>query len=158
MRDFHFPGRSPVLSTRGMAATSMPGSTLAALDVLRAGGNALDAAIAAVAVQCVIEPASTGIGGDCFCIYVPAKTGQVHALNGSGRAPSAATIDWYEARQMRAIENTAPHAVTVPGATRTAISGCSGGWTTSCWSPDTTSRPWRSNPPWWIIRRWPNPR
>ena len=112
MRDFHFPGRSPVLATRGMAATSMPGSTLAALDVLRAGGNALDAAIAAVAVQCVIEPASTGIGGDCFCLYAPAGEKKVYALNGSGRAPAAATIDWFEQRQITTLDNASALSVT----------------------------------------------
>jgi gamma-glutamyltranspeptidase/glutathione hydrolase len=116
MRDFHSPGRGPAYAAHGMAATSMPAATLTALDVLRDGGNALDAAIAACAVLSVIEPQSTGIGGDCFCLYAPAGTGQVIALNGSGRAPEAATIDWFESQGIAAFENTSAHAVTVPGA------------------------------------------
>ncbi len=114
-RDLHFPGRSPALASNGMAATSMPEATLAALDVLRGGGNAVDAAVAAAAVLAVIEPQSTGIGGDLFCLYTPAATGKVVALNASGRAPAAADIGWYEAQGITTPDPESAHSVTVPG-------------------------------------------
>ncbi|MDD2877461.1 MAG: gamma-glutamyltransferase family protein [Acidiphilium sp.] len=116
MRDFHLPGRSTVYASRAMAATSMPAATLAAIEALRAGGNALDAAITAAATLAVIEPQSTGIGGDCFCLYKKAGSPEVIALNGSGRAPAAATLDNYESRGIISLDPTSPHGVTIPGA------------------------------------------
>src|SRR5438045_3239475 len=115
MRDFNIPGRSAAVAANGMVATSAPMATLAGLDVLRSGGNAMDAAIAAVAMQCVVEPASTGIGGDCFVLY--SKKGALPvALNGSGRAPGKATVEWYAERQINQIATQTAHAVTVPSA------------------------------------------
>ncbi len=114
-RDFFKPGRSVAISDRGMAATSHPQATLAAVDILRAGGNAVDAAVAAVALQSVIDPHMTGIGGDCFALYTPAG-GKPIALNGSGRAPRAAALDYFLERGITTIADDSPHAVTVPGA------------------------------------------
>ena len=115
MRDFNVPGRSAAMAANGMAATSHPLATLTALDILRAGGNAVDAAIAAVAMQCVVEPESTGIGGDCFVLY--SKNGAPPiALSGAGRAPARAHVEWYAERQIREIGVQTPHAATVPGA------------------------------------------
>jgi len=115
MRDFQLPGRSCMYSLHGMAGTSHPASTLAAIDMLKSGGNAIDAAVTAAAVQAVVEPHSTGIGGDCFVLYAPEGGTDIVALNGSGHAPAAATAEWYDKRGIRAIEITGPHAVSVPG-------------------------------------------
>src|SRR3954464_5099597 len=115
-RDFHLPGRSPVYAREGMAATSHPLASMAAIDTLKAGGSAADAAVAAVAVLCVVEPAMTGIGGDCFCLVAKPDV-PVWGYNGSGRAGAAVTSEKLQAQGMgRKIPATSPHAVTVPGA------------------------------------------
>ncbi|MER8912051.1 gamma-glutamyltransferase [Mesorhizobium sp. M0854] len=110
-RDFQRPGRSPVIAANGMAATSHPLATLAAIDILRHGGTA---AVAAVATLCVVEPAMTGIGGDCYTLV--SKRGKpVWGYNGSGRSGSKAFDQALRDKGMREIGNSI-HAVTVPGA------------------------------------------
>ncbi len=116
MRNLEMPGRSPVHSLNGVAATSHPLATQTAIAVLRDGGNAMDAAVAACAVQCVVEPQSTGIGGDCFVLYAPGGGDGIIGYNGSGRAPQAATQAWFAEKGITEIDQNSPHAVTIPGA------------------------------------------
>jgi gamma-glutamyltranspeptidase/glutathione hydrolase len=114
-RDFMRPGRSIAVGDRGVVATSHPRASVAAVEILRSGGNAVDAAIAAIALQGVIDPHMTGIGGDCFAIYAPAG-GEPIAINGSGRAPARAELGWFKAQGITAISDDSALAVTVPGA------------------------------------------
>src|SRR5712691_10727497 len=116
MRNFHLPGRSTVHAQNAMVATSHPLAALTAIEVMRAGGTAADAAVAAAALLGVIEPQSTGIGGDAFALYAPGGTDRIMAYNGSGKAPMRASADWYLDRAISAIPLTGPHSVTVPGA------------------------------------------
>ena len=113
MRDFQRPGRSLAFGTRAMAATSHPNATLAALDALKAGGNAVDAAVTAAAVLAVCEPQSTGIGGDCFVLmHVPGQG--LKGFNGSGRSPRG--LDAGAIIAAGALDHFSTHTVTIPGA------------------------------------------
>jgi gamma-glutamyltranspeptidase/glutathione hydrolase len=109
--------RSPVYSTRGIVAASQPLAVAAGLEALSQGGNAADAAVATAAALNVTEPTSTGLGGDCFALYFDAQTGQVSALNGSGRAPALLTL---ERLRLEGFDLELPpyhaHTITVPGA------------------------------------------
>ena len=109
--------RSPVFATRGLVGASQPLAVAAGLEILAQGGNAADAAVATAAALNVTEPASTGLGGDCFALFYSAETGQVSALNGSGRAPAALTLE--RARQAvidGQLPPNHPYTITVPGA------------------------------------------
>ena len=114
--------RSAVLARHGMAATSQPLATAAAVEILRKGGNAVDAAIAANAVLGVVEPMSCGMGGDLFAIVWDAKSRKLYGLNASGRAPYAANREFFASKQMTQIPTSGPLSWSVPG--------CVDGWAT----------------------------
>ena len=116
MRDFHFPGRSPVLATNGMCATSHPLAARCAVDILARGGNAMDAAIAGAVLLGICEPQMTGIGGDCFVLHSPAGSDAVYAFNGSGRAPAGLDAATLRERGEASVPLRSPDAVTIPTA------------------------------------------
>ncbi len=115
-----FATRSEVIATHGMACTSQPLATQVALDILKSGGNAVDAAIAANAVLGLVEPTGNGIGGDLFAIVWDADSGQLYGLNASGRSPQSLTLDYFKENGYEKIPAMGPLPVSVPG--------CVDGW------------------------------
>ena len=107
--------RSPVLSRRGMVATSQPLAAMAGLQMLMKGGNAVDAAVSAAATLNVVEPGSTGVGGDLFALVWNAKEHRIRALNASGRAAGAASLEELQNKGFSYIPSDSAYAVTVPG-------------------------------------------
>jgi len=115
-----FATRSEVIAQNGMAATSHPLSTQVALDILKQGGNAIDAAIAANAVLGLVEPVSNGVGGDLFAIIWDAKTKKLYGLNASGYSPKNLTLEYFKEKNITKVPSHGPLSVTVPG--------CVAGW------------------------------
>ena len=116
MRDFQKQGRSAVFATNGMCATSHPLAAKVAVQMLEAGGNAVDAAIAGAVLLGICEPQMTGIGGDCFVLLTPPGEDRVVALNGSGRAPAGLDANLLRDKGMTTVPLGGPEAVTIPGA------------------------------------------
>lgn len=116
MRDFHKPQRSSVWAQNGMCATSHPLAAQVAVEIMKQGGNAMDAAIAGAVLLGICEPQMTGIGGDCFVLFNRAGEHTVNALNGSGRAPQAANAKALRAKGLSSVPLTSADAVTLPGA------------------------------------------
>ena len=113
---YNFATRSEVIAQNGIAATSHPLATQVALDILKKGGTAIDAAIAANATLGLMEPTGSGIGGDLFAIVWDAKTKQLYGLNASGRSPKALTLAYFKQKGMKKIPSHGPLPVSVPGA------------------------------------------
>ncbi len=116
MRDLHLPGRSEVLATEGMCATSHPLAAKVALDILASGGNAMDAAISGAVLLGICEPQMTGLGGDCFVLFNRAGEDTVRAINGSGLAPAATDPQKLRDANLSSVPLNTPDAVTIPGA------------------------------------------
>ncbi len=109
--------RAPVYGSRGMVASSQPLASEAGMRILQQGGNAADAAVATAAALNVTEPCSTGIGGDCFCLYFDNKTKIVSGINGSGRAPADINIEKLAGLNItNELPSLSVHTITVPGA------------------------------------------
>ncbi len=111
-----FTTRSEVLAQNGMVATAQPLATQVALDILKKGGSAMDAAIAANAMLGLVEPNACGIGGDVFAIIWDAKTKKLYGFNGSGRAPELITMDIFKEKGLNTVPLLGPLPVSVPGA------------------------------------------
>ena len=111
-----FQTRSPVIAEHGMVCTSHPLASQIGLDILKQGGNAIDAAIAANAALGLMEPTGCGVGGDLFAIVWDAKTQKLYGLNGSGRSPKSMTLDTLKAMGLEKIPAYGPLPVSVPGA------------------------------------------
>ncbi len=111
-----FASRSEVIARNGMAATSQPLATQVALDILKAGGSAVDAAIAANAALGLMEPGSNGVGGDLFAMIWDATRSELVGLNSSGRAPALMTRDYFEAVELPRVPEQGELSVSVPGA------------------------------------------
>ena len=109
-------GRSVVRAQNGMVASSQPLASLAGLEVLKRGGNAVDAAIAMAAVLNVTEPMMTGIGGDMFALVYWSKTKELKGLNASGRAPRSLSLDYFAKKNIKQMPEFGMESVTVPGA------------------------------------------
>lgn len=110
-----FATRSEVIAEHGMAATSHPLATQVALDILKGGGNAVDAAIAANAAIGLMEPTGNGIGGDLFVIVWDAETESLYGYNGSGRSPASLSLEWFQENGFEDIPQRGPLPVSVPG-------------------------------------------
>jgi len=108
--------RSEVIAANGMAATSQPLATQVALDILKKGGSAIDAAIAANAMTGLVEPTGSGIGGDLFAIVWDAKSEELYGLNASGRSPKSLSLAWFKENDHDKIPSHGPLPVSVPGA------------------------------------------
>ena len=118
MPQIGYAHRQAPMGRRGMVAACHPLASLAGVDVLKSGGNVVDAAIATNAVLAVTQPNFCGVGGDIFCLYYEAATKRVHFLSGAGRSGARATLDELGRRGLTAVPSVGPGSVSVPGVTR----------------------------------------